>query len=422
MEARAGSGGRIPFVIERGAGRVLVDGRAVPLPPKEFRLILELAEAPGEARAAVDLVEAVWGSHSQMSGNDVYWLIWKLRQRIGDDGRRRKILANRKGHGYLIDLGTADLSVVDVLPGEAGSADSTSPADGVSGGEAFDRIGVASTPAGEAGAFDPVAPVASAEADRREPVPAGPSLPAGSARTSGPNARLRWLVAASLVLAAGVAGATARSLTSDPVAAPPQEGPIVPETPEPERLDPGAPKRHLRAEGRREKEPDRVQRPGSTGDPVVAAPPPAAAPSLESGTGEAVGAQPKPSVKRDPKPQPPALPPPPTRYLYHLYNSENGDHFVTTDAAAVTEHEAKGYVGGPVGRVYVTPEKGTKAIALNKGSAFVFADGAPETDPASTTAPLWLAKSEGDFFYTTSKSEASQDGWSATLIGYVRTL
>lgn len=404
MEARAGSGGRIPFVIERAAGRVLVDGRAVPLPPKEFRLLLELAEAPGEAQAAVDLVEAVWGPHSQMSGNDVYWLVWKLRQRIGDDGRRRKILANRKGHGYLIDLEVADLVAVDVLPNETAPTDSASAA-GVASPEQPDGTPFAVAVAGEAGAFDPVAP-----------------LPARRPWTLRQSTRRRWLVAASLVVTAGVAGAAARSLTADPVVAPSERSRVGLETPQPEGLDPRKPKRQQRADARPDKGP-RDKRPrGNGGGPVVAAAPPAPAPPYDSAAEATLDSRPRSEVKRAPKPQPPELPPPPTRYLYHLYNSENGDHFVTTDAAAVTEHEAKGYAGGAVGRVYVTPEKGTKALALNKGSAFIFGDAAPETDPASTTAPLWLAKSEGDFFYTTSKSEASQDGWSATLIGYVRTL
>lgn len=419
MEARAGSGGRVPFVIERAAGRVLVDGRPVPLPPKEFRLLLELAEAPGEARAAVDLVEAVWGPHSQMSGNDVYWLVWKLRQRIGDDGRRRKILANRKGHGYLIDLEVADLVAVDVLPNDTTSTDPP-PAAAVSSPEEPEGIYIAATAAGEAGTFDPVAPVVGAAGG--DSALAGTPLPARRPRTWSPNRRGRWLVAALLVAIAGVAGAAARSLTSDPVAAPPERSRVGLETQEPERLEAREPKRKPRSHALPDKEPRNARPRGTGGGPVVAAAPPAAAPSYDSGVETAVDPRPRSEVKRAPKPQPSELPPPPTRYLYHLYNSENGDHFVTTDAAAVTEHEAKGYTGDAVGRVYVTPEQGTKALALNKGSAFVFADATPETDPASTTAPLWLAKSEGDFFYTTSKAEASQDGWSATLIGYVRTL
>ncbi|MDQ3964612.1 MAG: winged helix-turn-helix domain-containing protein [Actinomycetota bacterium] len=438
MEARAESGERISFVIERGAGRVLVADEPVELPPKEFRLLLELADAPGEARPAADLIEAVWGPNSQMSGNDVYWLVWKLRRRIGDGSREHKILTNRKGHGYLIDPGVAELAVVDVLPADPPPAvpglDSTELPSSTGGteGERTESALAGADLARESGTFDPVAPVAGAgnrSASSGEPAVDDDldrgALPLRSPQDPRRSGLRRHLVAAALVVAAAAAGVAARSITSGPTDPPSDDTPrAAVETTPPERRD-----HQERTRPRaRQLQPDRgtakTQEPssGGGGPAVAAAPPAATAPSRGSGAESTVEAQPRPHVKRAPKPQAPQLPPPPTRYLYHLYNSENGDHFVTTDGGAVTEHEAKGYEGGAIGRVYVSPEKATKAIALNKGSAFVFAGAAPKTEPASSTLPLWLAKSEGDFFYTTSESEASQDGWSATLIGYVRTL
>jgi DNA-binding winged helix-turn-helix (wHTH) protein len=438
MEARADSGERISFVIERGAGRVLVAGEPVPLPPKEFRLLLELAEAPGEARPATDLIEAVWGPNSQMSGNDVYWLVWKLRRRIGDGDREHKILANRKGHGYLIDPGVTELTVVDVLPSDPLPAipGLDSPATELPSipehaeTERTDFALAGADLARESGTFDPVAPVAGAGASAASEGTAVdddldrgalPLEPRQDPRRSGLR---RHLVAAALVVAAAAAGVAARSITSGPTDPPSDDRPrAAVETAPSERRDHPERTRPRDRQPKPDKGPAKTQEPSGGGRPVVAAAPPAAtAPSHGSGAESTVEAQPRPHVKRAPKPQAPQLPPPPTRYLYHLYNSENGDHFVTTDGGAVTEHEAKGYEGGAIGRVYVTPEKATKAIALNKGSAFIFADNAPKTEPASSTLPLWLAKSEGDFFYTTSESEASQDGWSATLIGYVRAL
>jgi len=36
---------------------------------------------------------------------------------------------------------------------------------------------------------------------------------------------------------------------------------------------------------------------------------------------------------------------------------------------------------------------------------------------------LWFSRNDKrDFFYTTNEAEASQEGWSASLIGYVRSL
>jgi hypothetical protein len=119
----------------------------------------------------------------------------------------------------------------------------------------------------------------------------------------------------------------------------------------------------------------------------------------------------------------PALPAAPTRYLYHLFNAKSGDHFVTTAADVASTYQARGYQGGAIGRVYTSPEDGTKAIATNRGTAYIFTGARPRTNPASSTVPLFFARNDkGDFFYTTNEAEASQEGWSSSLIGYVRTL
>ena len=119
----------------------------------------------------------------------------------------------------------------------------------------------------------------------------------------------------------------------------------------------------------------------------------------------------------------PALPPAPTRYLYHLVNPETGDHFVTTDPATASEQEARGYEGGPIGRVYTSREDNTKAITTNGGTAYIFIGGAPKTEPPSSTTALWYSTdNDGDFFYTTSESQAKQSGRTGSVIGYVRDL
>ena len=120
---------------------------------------------------------------------------------------------------------------------------------------------------------------------------------------------------------------------------------------------------------------------------------------------------------------PPALPPAPTRYLYHLVNPETGDHFVTTDSATAHEQEARGYEGGPIARVYTYREDNTRAITTNRGTAYIFTGSAPKTEPASQTIALWYSTNDaGDFFYTTSQSQAEQAGWTGSIIGYVRAL
>lgn len=397
-----------------------MDGREVALPPNEFRLLLTLAEAPGEAASANELIEAVWGPHSVMSSKDLYWIVWKLRGRIGDEHRPKKVVANRKGHGYLIDLSVADLVVVDVVgtdliaplaqdPQPGADEDDPAGAEALGGGVGS----FAGSLASEGGTISPASQVLGG-ASR------GPTAEEDAPR------RRRLLLAACLVAVACAAGFTARSLITDPAAPPKQRGFAQAEASpnaasSPERRE--RPSEHQPAPTRKKPE-DKPGRSPSRGGgaPVVAAPLPATAPPSGGSSGPVGGGQPGPKANPAPKPPAPDLPPPPTRYLYHLYNPENGDHLVTTDGGVVTEHEAKGYEGGAIGRVYVTQEKDTFAIPTNFGTAYVFAHAKPKTDPASPVVALWLAQKDGDFFYTTSKSEASKDGWSASPSGHVRTL
>ena len=434
MEAKPGAPGRVSVVIERRAGRVFVERREVALPPNEFRLFLTLAEAPGEAVAAAELMDAVWGQDAAMANNDLYWLVWKLRDRIGDRSRPRPVVANRKGHGYLIDVTVTDLQVVDVVGPAPAGASADSAARVASDGATVDipvddhpqtdsattedaRVGepaFAGSLAGEEGSLAPASQVL------------GPPAAAKSAQT---RRRPGLLLAACLVAVSCAAGFAARALVRETAPPPPQTrvGPAEPSPGETATPDERGGERKRDPERRGGRGVNRPRRPSvrSGGTPVLAAPGAAAAvqvPSTSSSVPSGGGQSAQRSQPRV-KPRPPELPPPPTRYLYHLYNSENGDHFVTTDGGAVTEHEAKGYEGGAIGRVYVTPEKDTLAIATNYGNAYIFVDDSPKTEPASAVVPLWYTTNNaGDFFYTTSKSEASQEGWTASLIGYVRTL
>lgn len=431
MEANSGAPGRVTVVIERGAGRVFVAGQEVVLPPTEFRLLLALADTPGEATAVPELIEAVWGRDSHMSRPDLYWLVWSLRGRIGDEQRSKKVVANRKGHGYVIDLTTVDLEVVDVIgeaPAPAGSLDSeTTPGAAVLGPEQDDHTtndasamatlaadaGVGGAFAGEAGTLRPgsqvlggsAAAIEGAQATRRRP-----SL----------------LLAGCVVAASLAVGFAARTLVDD---TPPERSnarvaqadasPTPDASPETRRR-PSEPERQPRGNSSAHK--PRRPRSGGASSPVLAAPGGVSVPSSTGSSPPSGAAQPAPQKNTRAKPRPPQLPPPPTRYLYHLYNPENGDHLVTTDGGVVTEHEAKGYEGGAIGRVYVSQEKDTFAIPTNFGTAYVFAHASPKTDPASSVVALWLAQKGGDFFYTTSKAEATKDGWSASPSGYVRAL
>ena len=450
MEAKSGGSDRISLVVEPKSAGVIVAGKRIALPAKQFALMRALTSDPGAALDASELIERIWDGKPGMTSSDLHALVWRLRHRIGDTGSEPQIIVNRKGLGYLIDTDTVDVIVMgrpgkrpelrSAAGGGVGAAVSHHQAatpdqdpvgeepDALVAAAELDEGGTRATGARsprEEGAVDPlaaegVAPSSAPESGPRE-VGARRETARGGFHLQGKSLRW-WIAAAAAVVVFGFLGFLGGLVTSEaPIA---DDGPIAAE-PKPS----ASPQPHAdRGERPRDDERRRPPRPnrnrnrggGSGVGPVAAAAPPVAAPaSRPASPATSAPRQTNPPQKQQPAP----LPPPPTRYLYHLYNAENGDHFVTTDGGAVTEHEAKGYEGGAIARVYVAPEKATKAIALNYGSAFIFIDAAPKTDPASSTAALWLAKNNaGDFFYSTSESEASEGEWSASLIGYVRTL
>jgi DNA-binding winged helix-turn-helix (wHTH) protein len=451
MEATPGEPNRISLVVDPKSAAVIVAGRRIALPAKQFALMRELTADPGAALEASEVIARVWEGRPGMASSDLHALVWRLRRRIGDTGSEPQVIVNRKGLGYLINIEAVEVTVMEG-PGDRPEPASTAP--GEDAAEArFDAEAPTSDPsprldvrvaavveraeldaggssaaaarvrsAREEGAVDPMAPVGGTATE----VPTSGSREVDArhegvrpAMNFGDKSLRWWIAAAGVVLAMGAVGFLGGLVTSETPEADDDAMAAESEpTASPAQANPGH--RPPKNKSRRPSRSQPARNPGGGSGAGVAATPPVAAPAPPTAL-PAISAprQHKPPPKR----QPVALPPPPTRYLYHLYNAENGDHFVTTDGGAVTEHEAKGYEGGAIARVYVASEKDTQAIALNYGRAFIFIDASPKTDPASTPVALWLAKNNaGDFFYSTSKSEASQDGWSASLIGYVRAL
>ncbi|MDQ3878720.1 MAG: helix-turn-helix domain-containing protein, partial [Actinomycetota bacterium] len=107
--------------LETSLCRALVDGVAVDLPPKEFQLLARLAGSPGEPIAARSLIQEVWPENPLMTPQDLYWYIWRLRKRLGDDARARKLIGNRPRVGYLLDLPQDAVSIAAVAPTAAAS-------------------------------------------------------------------------------------------------------------------------------------------------------------------------------------------------------------------------------------------------------------------------------------------------------------
>jgi DNA-binding winged helix-turn-helix (wHTH) protein len=120
MDAQTGPGSGQSLVIEVGARAAVINGERIELPPAEFDLLHALSLHPGEVVPKEDLLQQVWPDSPVMTSDDLHWRIWSLRKVIGDHRRTDKIIGNRRGVGYFIDL---PVEAVEVIP--ARSAPST---------------------------------------------------------------------------------------------------------------------------------------------------------------------------------------------------------------------------------------------------------------------------------------------------------
>ena len=98
--------------IDLRARTVVVEGDRKVLPPKEFEILVELALHRGAPLDPAELLAQVWPGSEAATVEDLHVRIWRLRRMIGDHHRRRRLIINRRGYGYLLDvarnLGTPD--------------------------------------------------------------------------------------------------------------------------------------------------------------------------------------------------------------------------------------------------------------------------------------------------------------------------
>lgn len=100
------AGGREqPLVLDRAGGRVLLGDAEVHLTLTEYRLLLELAESPGQVLSRAQLLEQVWG-HDYFGDDrlvDVH--VRRLRTKIETDPSEPRLLVTVRGLGYRFDPG-----------------------------------------------------------------------------------------------------------------------------------------------------------------------------------------------------------------------------------------------------------------------------------------------------------------------------
>ncbi|MFQ5922127.1 MAG: response regulator transcription factor [Anaerolineales bacterium] len=87
-------------VRKRGAS---LSGKPLSLTPTEFRLLLTLAERPGEAISQEELISAVWGDLRRKQGSALRRYVWFLRQKIEEDAGEPRRLLTVRGYGYRLE-------------------------------------------------------------------------------------------------------------------------------------------------------------------------------------------------------------------------------------------------------------------------------------------------------------------------------
>src|SRR5262245_50420862 len=123
------------FVVSRSRRQLLRDGRAVPLVPRYFDLLLLLIERRGEAVHRRELLDAVW-SDVVVSDNALNQAVRTLRRALGDDPRTPTFIRTASRHGY--QFGYAEVREIDEIAPVRANAPAAA-ADPPHGDGEFDR-------------------------------------------------------------------------------------------------------------------------------------------------------------------------------------------------------------------------------------------------------------------------------------------
>ncbi len=91
------------MTIRRDAHTVEVDGKRVRTTPLEFDILWLLASHRGKVFSAEDIFREVWKENAYEANNTVMVHIRRIRTKIGDDSREKKIIDTVWGVGYKID-------------------------------------------------------------------------------------------------------------------------------------------------------------------------------------------------------------------------------------------------------------------------------------------------------------------------------
>jgi DNA-binding response OmpR family regulator len=88
------------LIVDPGAFRAEVGGRAVDLTAMEFRLLVELARNPGNVLTREILLDRVWGYDYLGDSRLVDMAIKRLRTKLGDEAQHPRFISTVRGVGY----------------------------------------------------------------------------------------------------------------------------------------------------------------------------------------------------------------------------------------------------------------------------------------------------------------------------------
>ncbi len=88
--------------IEEEAGRLVVDGREIPVPAREFKLLCFMASNPGRIFSASQLYRQVWQEEPVGRSDDktVAVHVHRIRERVEADPAQPSLIVTIRGLGY----------------------------------------------------------------------------------------------------------------------------------------------------------------------------------------------------------------------------------------------------------------------------------------------------------------------------------
>jgi two-component system KDP operon response regulator KdpE len=88
------------LLIDPNDRRVTVNGLDADLTPREFELLLFLAQRPGRILSTGYIFENVWPYDSETNLENVKWYVWRLRKKVEQNPSNPRYIITERGVGY----------------------------------------------------------------------------------------------------------------------------------------------------------------------------------------------------------------------------------------------------------------------------------------------------------------------------------